>query len=245
MEEGLDEVRGVLIGTPPEIGNYLTMADLNKLRGAGPKRSYEQLAHTENALGDLLRGKRPPNLVILMKDSGLIQLPPINARDTEAAFEFVRRGGRLIVLDDWGGYGGLVVPFTEGERAAARPAPDPKLRGRVLELVKLLDSDTFKVREKATADLRKLGKEIVPVLEEAEPTSLEVAMRVRALLREFRPPPAPLPQIAGDANDWFAELVRRARKAHGNAELRPILRNAGQQPGQALCVRLAPRGKGE
>src|SRR4051812_716488 len=55
MEEGLDEVRGVVIGTLPEIGKYLTMGDLNRLRNAGPKRSYEQLAHTENVLRDLLK----------------------------------------------------------------------------------------------------------------------------------------------------------------------------------------------
>src|SRR5437867_3052291 len=35
MEEGLPEVRGVLIGTPPAVGDYLSMADLNKIRGAG------------------------------------------------------------------------------------------------------------------------------------------------------------------------------------------------------------------
>src|SRR5262245_1347002 len=36
MEEGLPEVRGMLVGVPPLIGDYLTMADLNRIRGAGP-----------------------------------------------------------------------------------------------------------------------------------------------------------------------------------------------------------------
>src|SRR5207249_2073676 len=71
MEEGLDEVRGVFVGTPPAIGEYLTMGDLNRVRNAGPKRSYEQLAHTETVLRDLLKDSRPPNLIIMMQDNGI------------------------------------------------------------------------------------------------------------------------------------------------------------------------------
>jgi hypothetical protein len=127
MEAGLDEVRGVLIGTPPVVGDYLTMADLKRVRSAGPKRSYEQRAHTPTVLRDLLKDSRPPNLIIMMQDTGPVQLP-ISAPEVEAAVEFVRRGGRLIILDDWTCYRAFVEPYVDFRRyLKAPPAQQAKV----------------------------------------------------------------------------------------------------------------------
>ncbi len=124
MEVDLDEVRGVLIGTPPLIGSYLTMADLNRVRNAGPKRSYKQLRHTATVLRDLLRDKQPPNLIIMMQDSGPVGLP-ISPPEVEAALEFVRRGGRLLILDDWTCYRKFVEPYVDFRRYMQAPPAQP------------------------------------------------------------------------------------------------------------------------
>jgi hypothetical protein len=124
MEADLDEVRGVLIGTPPALGDYLTMADLNRVRNAGPKRSYEQLAHTPTVLRDLLKDRRPPNLIIMMQDCGPVDLP-ISQPELEAALEFVRRGGRLIILDDWTCYRRFVEPYVDFRRYMKAPPAQP------------------------------------------------------------------------------------------------------------------------
>ena len=234
MEEGLPEVRGVLIGTPPAAGNYLTMADLNRIRNAGPKRSYEQLAHTPHILANLLRDKRPPNLIILMQDIGPAQ-PPVTRAEAEAALAFVRRGGRLIVLDDWRCYRLLVEPFLERQRfPLTPPAAGPRLRRQVEETVRLLGSDSFRTREKARADLLDMGDRIVPFLETIKPTSLEERRRLDGILRVLRPP---LPDGKDDA--WLAEAARAAREVHPTCRLKQISRDAQQRPGLAICIRLA------
>src|SRR5262249_28614192 len=183
MEDGLDKVDAMLVGTPPELGNYLTMADLNKLRGNGGKRSYERIDHKENTLAKLLRDKKPPNVVILMQDSGPPN-GPISKDDVGGAVEYGRRGGGLITPDDWKCSRRLVEPFADAKNfAPPKPAKplDDALRKQVLELVKLLDNDSFRVRETAYAELVKLGNAIVPVLEAVKPASPEQDRRIRVI----------------------------------------------------------------
>jgi hypothetical protein len=236
MEEGLTEVRGVLVGTPPASGNYLTMADLNRIRGAGPKRSYEQIQHKANILADLLKDKRPPNLIIMMQDLG----PPkidITGKDNAAALEFVRRGGRLIILDDWKCYRTLVGQFLDKKHfAPVKPPakPEPAVRKVVDEKVRLLDSPKFVTREKTQAELIKMGRQIVPILEAFKPVSLEQQCRIDKIIRVLRPL---VPALAGN-DPWLAEAVETARSLHSTCEVRTISRNGPQEPGTALLLRL-------
>src|SRR5581483_1586583 len=176
MEEGLSEVRGVLIGTPPASGNYLTMADLNRVRKAGPKLGYDQVPHKADILSDLVKDRKPPNVIIMMTDIGLnTGKPPITAADVEAGLEFVRRGGRLLILDDWKYYRDLVSPFVDEKRfghVGAKQPPDADLKKVVAEKLQQLNSDNFRVREKATAELLKMGLAIVPLLQTHKTNSL-------------------------------------------------------------------------
>jgi hypothetical protein len=237
MEEGLDEVRGVLIGTPPLIGDYLSMDDLNKLRTFGKvKRSYKQLKHEPNVIRDLLKQKDPPNLIIMMQDNGYAGRPPVTAEDVAAALEFVRRGGRLILLDDWEFYGDYVGPFlvaTNFQRMKPKPeAVDADLKAKVLEHVKLLDSAQFKVREQAAADLLKLGKPIVPILRQHEPESEEQRSRIEQILKKLEPKPLAAPATSTNVGDMF----NRAKAIHAQCELRRIIRNGNHEAGDALCI---------
>jgi hypothetical protein len=236
MEEGLPEVRGVLVGTPPASGNYLTMADLNRIRGAGPRRSYEQIQHKANILADLLADKRPPNLIIMMQDLG----PPkiaITEKDVAAGLEFVRRGGRLIILDDWKCYRQLVSPFLDKSRFPAVKASaklEPCQRKDAENLVHVLDSNVFRTREQAQAALIKMGPGVLSVLEAVKPKSLEQQCRIEKIIRVLRPAAPPVP---GD-DAWLAEAVQTAKNLHSQSEVRTISRNGQQQPGTALLLRL-------
>jgi hypothetical protein len=110
----------------------------------------------------------------------------------------------------------------------------------VAELLKDLDSDTFAVRERASAELEKLGRAVVPALrgELAKPTSAEVRARVRRLLDELAP---------NDAFTGEALLPRRAiavLERIGTAESKKILEalvKTPPDPGVAELARAALR----
>lgn len=243
MEDGLEEVRGVLIGTPPALGGYLTMDDLNKIRTFGMiKRSYKQVKHDPNVIRDLLKQKDPPNVIIVMQDIGMDGRPPVTDEDVAAALEFVRRGGRLIILDDWEFYPGYVAPFLSAanfQRAKPKPEPvDADLKVKVLEHVTLLDSAQFKVREQAVADLIKMGKVIVPMLRQHEPESEEQRARIEQILKKLDPRPAPAAATSANVGDMF----NRAKAIHAQCELRRIIRNGNHEAGDALCV-IVPQPK--
>ena len=71
-------------------------------------------------------------------------------------------------------------------RERLRPAP-PADSGRVARLIADLDDERFAVREKATTELEKLGKEIEPALHKAlqGKPSLEVRRRIDRLLEKL------------------------------------------------------------
>lgn len=234
MEEGLTEVRGVLIGDPPLIGDYLTMADLNKVRGAGKDRGYDQLEHRNNILHDVVRDKKPPNVIILMQDRGPAS-PAISERDQEAALEFVKRGGRLLILDDWQCYRTLMARFVDEKRFGPKKPPmpeDPKRRKEVEARAKLLGSEDFKTRETAFQELVKMGAAIIPHLEKHKAANLEEERRVERLIALLRPPPTPF------LGDWFAHTVRLAVEFHPLTEVKGIVRDGPMLPGSALCIRM-------
>ncbi|HKB39146.1 MAG TPA: hypothetical protein VKD72_22090, partial [Gemmataceae bacterium] len=118
------------------------------------------------------------------------------------------------------------VPFLK-ERLRAQPPPDPR---RIARLIADLDSDRFKVRQRATEELERLGPKVASAMRKAlqgEPTP-ETRMRLRRLLELLEKPGAPsLPteelvglrvlealELAGTAE------ARRALEAvaHGTAE---------------------------
>lgn len=235
MEEGLDQVRGVLLGTPPLLGDYLTMADLNKIR-AGPKVSYKQIPHNQKGLAELLRGKDAPNLVIVMQDVGFQHVPHIFPEDVAAAHEFVARGGRLLILDDWKYCRALVTPYLDDKKFSLTKVPPltEADRKKVLELVKTLDSNQFSAREQAMAELLKLGPAILPVLVDIKPASVEQEMRLQKLIQKLEPPPVKVQ----DGDGWLLDAAKRAAELHKLCELKTILRNGNMAPGHALCLRL-------
>lgn len=236
MEDGLDQVRGVLLGTPPQLGDYLTMADLNKIRGAGPKVSYRQIPHNQKGLAEVLRGKDAPNVVIVMQDIGFLQVPHIFPEDVAAAYEFVARGGRLLILDDWKYCRALVTPYLDDKKFAISklPALTEADRKKVLELVESLDSTTFTAREKATADLLKLGPAILPMLVDIKPVSVEQEMRLQKLIKKLEPPPVKV----DDGDGWLQDAAKRASEMHKLCELKLISRNGNMSAGHALCLRV-------
>jgi hypothetical protein len=236
MEDGLDQVRGVLLGTPPLLGDYLTMADLNKIRGAGPKVSYKQVPHNQKGLAAVLRDKDAPNVVIVMQDIGFHKVPHIFPEDVAAAYEFVARGGRLLILDDWKYCRGLVTPYLDDKKfvLAKLPALTEADRKKVVELVKTLDSNTFTAREQATAELLKMGPAILPVLVDLKPVSVEQEMRLQKLVKKLEPPPVKV----DDGDGWLQDAAKRASELHKLCELKHISRNGNKAPGHALCLRL-------
>jgi hypothetical protein len=238
MEQGLPEVRGMLVGIPPVLGNYLTMADLNKQRGAGPKVAYDHLPHKHNTLSDLLHDKKPPNVVILMQDNGLAGPPPISNQDVTACFEFVARGGRLLVLDDWQYYRVLVSPFLDAKKFPPMKSPPASAQDKkkALEQIKLLDHEQFVVREKAGLELTKLGGKIVSVLEEFKGATPEQQLRINKLIQQLKPVQLPLTPVDGDK--WMLDTARTASHLHKLCDLKLISRNANKEAGSALCLRL-------
>jgi len=234
MEHGLTEVRGMLVGSPPLLGNYSTMGDLNRLRGAGPKKAYEQVEHRNNILCDLLKGKNPPNVIIFMQDCGPAA-PPISAADMEAAWQFVRGGGRLVVLDDWACYHALMNPFLDKKRLTPiRVEPiNPKRVKEIETRVQLLGDENFKVREKAFQELVKMGPPILPILAKIRPGTLEAERRLERIQEMLRPPN---PILAG--GNWMKAAREVMQEIHEKVEVKAIVRDGPMIPGAAICVRM-------
>src|SRR5262249_5078481 len=81
----------------------------------------------------------------------------------------------------------LAVLFVLGATSAS--SGQEASPGRIRRLLNDLDSPQFRVREAATRELRQLGEQAVPALEEAlrRPASQEVARRLGRLLAPYRP----------------------------------------------------------
>jgi hypothetical protein len=84
------------------------------------------------------------------------------------------------------------VPFLKDHLKPANVKVPPADEKAIAKLVADLDSDEFAVREKAEADLAKLGLAAVPALEQAlkEATSAEQRMRLQRLLGKAKEVPA-------------------------------------------------------
>ena len=74
----------------------------------------------------------------------------------------------------------------------ADPLAD-KDRAKVVELIKKMDDDSWKIREQANRELEKMGKKVVPFLrtvleKDKEKYSFEVCLRIGMLLKTLDPP---------------------------------------------------------
>jgi WD40 repeat protein len=117
------------------------------------------------------------------------------------------------------------------DRLKATPGPDEK---RLARLIADLDRDDPEVREKATAELERLGAQAEPALRralEGQP-SAEVRMRVGHLLEKFKPGRLP-----------SAELIRlralEALEMAGTPEARQVIKGLAGGPADASLTREA------
>ena len=198
-EEGLAEVRGVLVGEPPHIGKYLTMEELSEIRGKGA--SYERRPQIRGKISEVLGAERSPNVVIFMQCSG--RDGKLDDGDIAALVAFVEKGGRLVVLDDWQRYPDVLEAFLESalewpnklRRAGGEEKPekeaelpevaDPEFVERVAGLVKDLGSPEFRAREAAMRELRELGLPAIELADEMRPEDPEIAARLMRLRSRF------------------------------------------------------------
>jgi hypothetical protein len=134
------------------------------------------------------------------------------------------------------------VPFLSRR---LRPVPVAEAR-LIARLIDALDSDDFKVREKASADLGDLGARAAPALRKAlagQP-SLEVRLRVERLLQRLKGP-------AVSAEGLRAARAVRALEYSGSAEARRLLATLAEgaadapltREAKASLGRLAKRGR--
>jgi WD40 repeat protein len=124
------------------------------------------------------------------------------------------------------------VPFLRA-RLKARPAPDPR---RIARLISDLESDKFKVRQKASAELARLGSHAQPALRRAlagKPT-LEVRSRIERLLRHIEQS-----ATAGPSQELVGLRILEALEKAGTAEARQVLAEVAKGDAEARWVREA------
>ena len=207
-EEGLAEVRGVMIGSPPDDEGYMTGPKLSALRGA--KANYSKQIYKADSIAPLLGEAEPPNLIILVQDKGRAGKP--SPDDVDALVGFVKDGGRLVVLDDWRHCDALMesllaeVLESADEPHGAKPhppedvaaqLPDAELVAKVERLLAKLSDDNFLVREAAAAELIKLGEAILPLIAAPEGVEAEVRARLAQIRAEIDPDLKPVVPVPG------------------------------------------------
>lgn len=129
------------------------------------------------------------------------------------------------------------VPFLRQHLRPARQ-PDKSNTARILQWIRDLDSDTFKLRDTASRELATLGREAEPALRKALQSgpSLEQKRRIEDLLRKMPdslPPPSPeqlrmlraVAVLEYAATDAARELLKELSQGHAEAGL---TREAGE-----------------
>jgi hypothetical protein len=171
--------------------------------------------------------------------------PPVrlSPEDLEALAAFVARGGRLIVLDDWGCYRPVLDRFLSG-RPGGKPAaagPSEALRAKCAELTRQLGDDQWGARENATRDLLALGDEILPLIRGAGSPDPEVRLRLEVVVAELVGAAAAAAAAAETrplSNEAMDRALPVARKVSTACEVRNIARNDNQE-GRALLLEVA------
>ena len=243
-EEGLEEVRGVLVGTPPDAKKTMTMEDLSKLRGE--KASYRHVQQNAGVFRKLFEGEDAPNVLILMHNTSNGQAP--DAASIGELRKFVKNGGRVVVLDDWKRYRGLLAgmmeealklpagppipepparqpwveqkkeePPTDADKDAPdQPAKENPARGEFEQFLPLLGADDFKLREEAHEAIRRLGPGVLELLEEVETDDPEIASRLNKIRRALKPGPSPNKAQLSAARDAQRRAKYEENIAHIN-----------------------------
>lgn len=253
IEEGLPEIRGLVLGTLP-LEALRPADDLDEARGRRGKKAYATEPPAAGTLAKRLGAgdAAAPNVVLLVRGSAGDPPPDFSAEDLEALHDLVARGGRLIVLDEWGCYRPVLDRFLSGRpprRKPPDPGPSENLRSRVAALVPQLGDEQWGVRENATHGLLSLGPRVLPLIRRAESPDPEVRMRLEAIAGELAAAAAAeAAAAAAERRPLSDAAVERAlpaaRKSGATAELRRIVRNQGQEPGRALLLEVALAAQG-
>jgi|GEM_PF-4873488 len=234
MEEDLPIVQGMVVGTLPS--DNLSLEQLNELRAKGNVKPYREVPFEAGIFPGLLR-EDAPNIIILMQHKPSSHR--LNEDDIAALARYVRRGGRLLILDDWGIYKKALDQIIKKPRPkTAAEKIDPMKLERALGLVALLGHDRFMVRSKATRDLITMGKKILPVLHDYEADDPEIALRIRSVIMTLDPPGPRFLRTMSDES--MKDLHTSLEISSRDVEILPIKRNAQGKPGSALVVRFPP-----
>jgi hypothetical protein len=119
----------------------------------------------------------------------------LSDNDVRRLVNFVKDGGRLLVLDDSARYSPVldgVIEVALGLAKAGIEAPDAEpidaaFVERVTDLVKALGSLNFRTREDATAELLKLGMRGLELAEKMPSDDPEIAARIALVRRKLNP----------------------------------------------------------
>lgn len=87
--------------------------------------------------------------------------------------------------------GSLAVSIPATQPAVTPTASSPMAQ-RVEKLVEQLGNDNYAIREKATAELVALGKEILPLLDQVKSDDPEVTSRIVQIHDQLNPQPQPV-----------------------------------------------------
>lgn len=254
LEEGLDEVRGVLFGSAPPSLADLELKGLSELRGE--HAHYEVHPPKDGAIAELLQREQPPNLIILMQNKGA-DVVDLAAEDATSLVRFVEAGGRLLVLDDWQRYVALFNTAIESAlkhspRAVEDPAAEKVAEldpDRVKALVAQLAADDFAVRAVAKAELIEMGPGIFKLIDMKKERALDQQAhltQIRAALFPKKPAPVP-PQDTNNYRDYVREIERitavteKLTAARVEHRVEEVLVNKGGWPLPALMLRFNPK----
>jgi HEAT repeat protein len=148
------------------------------------------------------------------------EVAKLTAKELDAAYDDLKGGDgakAYLAVARLAASGKESVPFLN-ERLKNDPAPDAR---RIAKLIADLDSESFEVREEATAALERVGSKAEAALTRAleKTESAEVRVRAQRLLDKFKDPLSPLPS---------AELVQlrvlEALANSGTAEAREFIK---------------------
>ena len=250
-EDGLKEVRGALVGVPPASKKTMSMADLSKLRGE--HATYQHHPQAPGVITRLLRSERPPNVIILMQNSSRVAAAP-DALSVKELVAFVKGGGRLVVLDEWGRYKSVLNAVLEtaltlppGEAipetpAAKRPAPKAKPKVDLAEnnqgedspdaqLEKTRNAQTKELKARLTKLIPNLGDQTFKVRDATSREIREMGAEVLKLLDEFQ----------SDDPEISSRIAQLRKQLAPKKNIAP--RNPPSTPEQRAAARIAKRQK--
>jgi len=212
-EEGLDDVRGVIYGSPPTMPKFEKMEEFSKMRGG--HTNYEIQKPEPGGIEKLMAGDSPPNLFIVMQNKG-VDAAKLADEDVTSLMKFVKEGGRLVVLDDYRRY--LPMLTTAIEEASKHPPlikePVPKEEvvpldpKQIEKLVADLADEKFAVRVTAKDGLIKLGPGIFDHIDIVTVEDLEIRARLTQIRAALFPKKAVPTGNTPNERDYQMEIDR-------------------------------------